>query len=91
MIIYNIASGKSPAPTFIDRLREIAAGDGIEIQAVVIEDGPGCCNIGIMLSEPNENWATQLTMVLMPAKFEALESDPSIEAGQFEDRRTYKP
>lgn len=87
-MIYNIATGKSPQAGFIALFRKICEDEGVPLKALTIVDGPGCCNIGIMLAEPNDRFVEQLTMILMPAKYETLDSDPSIEDGLFQDLRT---
>lgn len=86
-MIYNIATLMSPKPGFIPRLREIAKDDNIPLLACIVVEGPGCCNVAVMLEGENDAWAKTLCMVLQPAKYSAYKSDPAIAAGQFEDRR----
>lgn len=84
--IYNIAFAGRPAPQFLDVLRKCCETEDVPLLAAVVCGAPGCYNLGIKLAEANENFVTQLTMALMPSKYECLDSDPMIpEDGQFVD------
>lgn len=81
---YLIAFGKKPQPGFLRMLVDMAKNDGVNIVGAYMTEGPGCANLAIMLDEENRRFAEQLTMVLMPAKFE-LTTDPLLVEGAFTD------
>ena len=84
MQIFNIAFGGRPQGQFLDTLRNICAREGIDLRAATLVEGPGCYNLGIMIeSDDAKNFVTQLTMALMPAKYEELDSDELLVEGEF--------
>ena len=84
---YLIAFGGKPRVGFLDSLTLVAGNDGVDIQGAVLTDGPGCANLAILLPEPNDNFVNQLTMALMPAKWESC-TDARLVAGSFVDEVT---
>jgi hypothetical protein len=84
---YLIAFGGKPRRGFLDSLTLLAGQDGVDIQGAVLTDGPGCANLAILLPEPNEAFVNQLTMVLMPAKWEPC-TDSRLVVGSFIDEVT---
>ena len=78
-----IAFSGRPNSGFLDTLVQLAKGDGIVISGAYLCPGPGCWNLAIIVeSDDAENFVNQLTMALMPAKWE-LCNDPKLEAGKF--------
>lgn len=81
---YLIAFGLKPQPGFLRMLIDMARNDGEYIIGAHMCEGPGCANLAIMLLNPNQRFVEQLTMVLMPARFE-ITSDPLLVEGVFKD------
>lgn len=80
-----IAFGKRPKnpTTFLDCVVSMAKAEGIPITGAVLCPGPGCSNLALIVDHPDaENFTNQLTMALMPAKWE-LCCDPRLVEGQF--------
>ena len=78
-----IAFGKRPQPGFLDTLVQLARNDGVRITGAYLCPGPGCWNLAISLDHSDaENFVRQLTMILMPAKYEPTD-DPLLVEGQF--------
>ena len=82
MINYLIAFGDKPAPTFVGKLREICAHEGIDLKGLIVTTGPGCYNLAIRIPE-NENFVNQLTMALMPARWSTTQD--AVPEGEFTD------
>jgi hypothetical protein len=73
---------KDPAQ-FIDIVVSMARAEGISITGAILCPGPGCWNLALIIDHPDaENFTNQLTMALMPAKWEACD-DPRLVEGQF--------
>lgn len=80
-----VAFGKRPKDpsAFLDCVVSMAKAEGIPITGAVLCPGPGCWNLALVIDHPDaENFTNQLTMALMPAKWE-LCSDPRLQPGQF--------
>lgn len=80
-----IAFGKRPKSptTFIDIVVSMAKADGVPITGAVLRPGPGCWNLALIVDHPDaENFTNQLTMALMPAKWEVC-NDPMLKVGEF--------
>jgi hypothetical protein len=81
---FNIAFGGRPNPGFMDTFRGICKGEGVDLRVATLTTGPGCYNLGIMIEhEDAKNFVTQLTLALMPAKYEELTDDPLLVEGEF--------
>lgn len=85
IVNYLIAFGGRPknAEVFLKQLKEIAAGDGIDVRGAVLAPGPGCYNLAVRMEE-NEAFVSALTMALMPAKW--CTTGDEVAEGVFEDR-----
>lgn len=79
---YLIAFMGRPLPTFLEKIVELSASDGVTIQGALLTEGPGCYNLGIMLDEQNDRFAEALTMALMPAKY-CVTTDSRLKRGEF--------
>jgi hypothetical protein len=80
-----IAFGKEPKDltAFLDCVVCMAKAEGISITGAILCPGPGCWNLALIVDHPDaENFTNQLTMALMPAKWE-LCIDPRLVEGQF--------
>ncbi len=82
---YLIAFGKKPksGQGFLDMLVQMSKNDGIAITGAVLCPGPGCSNLALIVdNDDHKNFVEQLTMILMPAKYENCD-DPRLVEGQF--------
>lgn len=80
-----IAFGKRPKDpaTFVDTVVSMAKAEGVPITGAVLCPGYGCWNLALIIDHPDaEGFTNQLTMALMPAKWETC-SDPRLVEGQF--------
>mgnify|MGYP000151985262 CR=1 FL=1 len=80
-----IAFGKRlPDPKlFLDKVVELAKDDGMPIGGAILTPGPGCWNLALAIDHADaENFTNQLTMALMPAKWEVCH-DPRLKVGEF--------
>jgi hypothetical protein len=79
-----IAFGSRPRDpsTFLNAFRAVAKADGVEIAGAVLCPGPGCSNLAFIAETDDIRFVEQLTMALMPAKYE-LTSDPRLVVGEF--------
>jgi hypothetical protein len=80
-----VAFGKRPKnnAVFMDTVVSMAKAEGIPITGGVLCPGPGCWNLALIIDHPDaENFTNQLTMALMPAKWE-LCNDPRLKVGEF--------
>jgi hypothetical protein len=87
MIKALIAFGKKPLnpATFLETLRYVAHDDGVTILGAVLCPGPGCTNLAFIADTDDVRFVEQLTMALMPAKYE-LTNDPELIEGSFVTR-----
>lgn len=88
-ISYNIAFGKAPLPGFMSMLREVLKKDGVPLLGAVLTTAPVAYNLGLMFSDSfadHERFVTQLTMVLMPAKYGRCDGDSELVEGLFTDQ-----
>lgn len=61
----------------------------MEIKGLVIVDGPGCANYGILITGSDiENWANQFTMGVVGKWSYAHDDDEMVWEGRFEDLRS---
>lgn len=84
---YLIAFGHIPRDParFLDAVVQMSANDGVTIVGAYLCGGPGCANLAIGLADDfadAENFVNQLTMALMPAKWEST-TDPLLVEGAF--------
>lgn len=80
-----IAFGQRPKnpETFLDTVVAVSKGDGISITGAILCPGPGCWNLALIVDSPDaENFTNQLTMALMPAKWEPC-NDARLVEGSF--------
>lgn len=76
------ARPKDPS-TFLDMVVSFAKADKVPVTGGILCPGPGCWNLAIIVDHPDaENFVNQLTMALMPAKWEVC-SDPRLKDGEF--------
>lgn len=80
-----IAFGKRPKnpASFLDTVVSMAKAEGILITGGVLCPGPGCWNLALIIDHVDaENFTNQLTMALMPAKWEGCDDSLLVE-GEF--------
>jgi hypothetical protein len=83
---YNIAFGKRPKPGFMDMVRSLCEGEKVPLIGAVLAPAPGAWNFGLMFPdtfEDHENFVRQVTIALMPAKYERCDGDPLLVEGEF--------
>lgn len=80
-----IAFGKRPKDpaAFLDCVVSMAKAEGVLITGALLCPGPGCWNLALIVDHPDaENFTNQLTIALMPAKWETCH-DPLLVEGEF--------
>lgn len=85
---YNIAFAAVPKDidAFFASLKQLSADDGVEILGAIIDNGPGCTNLGVLI-EQNDAYIEALALALMPSKCSKCSHDPRLTVGVFADVR----